>query len=301
MRILVTGATGFIGRAAVARLAADGHEIRALSRGAGAPFVWRPGAGPVPAEAFDGVDAVLHLAGETLSGRWTAAKMRAVRESRVAGTRSLVDGIAALTQRPRVLVSAGATGYYGDRGEEPLDEDSPPGDGFLAEVCRGWEAEAARAETLGLRVVRLRFGIVLGRGGGALGPMLPLFRIGLGGPLGSGRQWWPWIAHEDAVGLIAHALATDLAGPVNAVGPEAVRQRDFARALGRALRRPALVPTPAWALRIALGPFARELLSSRRVAPRAALGGGYRFRRPGVAEALEAAGCGPWIRGGQAG
>jgi hypothetical protein len=289
MRILVTGATGYIGRGAGARLAADGHEIRALSRSPGAPFAWRPGAGSVPAEAFDGVEAILHLAGETLSGRWTAAKMRAIRESRVAGTRSLVDGIAALAKRPRILVSASATGYYGDRGEELLPEDSAPGHGFLAEVCRGWEAEAVRAETLGLRVVRLRFGPVLGRGGGALGPMLPLFRAGLGGPLGSGRQWWPWIAYEDAVGLIAHALATELSGPVNAVGPEAVRQRDFARALGRALRRPALVPTPAWALRIALGAFARELLSSQRTAPKAALAAGYRFRRPSLAEALEAA------------
>jgi len=286
MKILFTGATGFLGRAITERLAADGHTLVALARRperaqASLPrlaraYAWRADA-PPPAEAFAGVTAIVNLAGETIAGRWTAAKLGAIRGSRVEGTRALVTGLATLAERPRVLISASATGYYGDRGEETLTEDAPAGGGFLAEVCRDWEQEAARATAFGLRVARLRFGLVLGPGGGALAPMLPLYRAGLGGPLGSGRQWWPWVSLPDVVGLIAHLLTAETAGPVNAVAPAAVRQRDFARALGRVLRRPALLPAPAWGLRIGLGRFASELLASRRVVPQAALGSGYRF------------------------
>lgn len=298
MKILLTGASGFLGRAITERLAADGHTLLALSRSpkraqAALPrltraFAWRVD-GPPPVEAFTGVEAIVNLAGETVAGRWTAAKMRAIRASRVDGTRALITRLGALAERPRVLISASASGYYGDRGEETLAEDASPGAGFLAEVSRDWEAEAARAEEFGLRVARLRFGLVLGPGGGALGPMLPLHRAGLGGPLGSGRQWWPWVSLADVAGLVAHVLATDIAGAVNAVAPEAVRQRDFARALGRAVGRPAFLPVPAWALRLGLGRFAAELLSSRRVTPRVALASGYAFRHAALAEALRAA------------
>jgi hypothetical protein len=297
MKILLTGATGFLGRAIAKRLAAGGHTLVALARDpvraqAALPrleraFAWRAD-GP-PAEAFAGVEAIVNLAGETVAGRWTAAKMRAIRESRVGGTRALVDRLGALAERPRVLISASATGYYGNRGEETLADDASPGTGFLAEVCRDWEAEATRAAELGLRVVRLRFGLVLGPGGGALGPMLPLYRAGLGGPLGSGCQWWPWVSLEDVLGLVTRVLARDLAGAVNAVAPEAVRQRDFARALGRTLRRPAFLPAPAWALRIGLGRFAPELLASQRATPRVALASGYGFVHAELADALTAA------------
>jgi hypothetical protein len=298
MKILLTGATGFLGRAITKRLAADGHALVALSRNperaqAALPlltraFAWRAD-GPPPAEAFAGVEAIVNLAGETVAGRWTAPRMRAIRASRVGGTRALIARLGALSERPRVLISASATGYYGDRGEEMLAEDAAPGAGFLAEVSRDWEAEATRAAEFGLRVARLRFGLVLGPGGGALGPMLPLHRAGLGGPLGSGRQWWPWVSLADVAGLVAHVLAADVAGAVNAVAPETVRQREFARALGRALGRPAFLPAPGWAVRIGLGRFAAELLSSRRVTPRVALASGYAFRHAELAAALRAA------------
>jgi hypothetical protein len=298
MKILLTGASGFLGRAVAGRLAADGHLLTALSREPARArsnlpilersFAWRSGE-PPSAYAFAGVDAIVHLAGETLAGRWTAAKMRAIRESRVLGMSTLVESLASLAPRPRVLICASATGYYGDRGEETLTEDAAPGAGFLAEVCRDLEAEAMRAASLGLRVVRLRFGLVLGSGGGALGPMLPLYRAGLGGPLGSGRQWWPWVSLADVVGFVVHALTADLSGAINVVSPEAVRQREFARALGRVLGRPSIVPVPAWALRIGLGRFAPELLSSQHAVPQAMLRSGYRFRQAELAGALVAA------------
>lgn len=298
MQILLTGATGFLGRAITQRLTAEGHTLVALSRDperaraamphlAGA-FAWRTD-GPPPAEAFRGVEAIVNLAGETIAGRWTAAKMRAIRTSRVEGTRALIARLGSLAERPRVLISASATGYYGDRDEEPLDEDAAPGAGFLADVCRDWEAEAIRAVDLGLRVVRLRLAPVLGPGGGALVPMLPLYRAGLGGPLGSGCQWWPWVSLDDVAGIVPHVLAAEIAGAVNVVAPEAVRQREFARALGRALRRPAILPAPAWALELVLGRFARELLASQRATPRVAQATRYGFRHAELAGALRAA------------
>jgi uncharacterized protein len=296
MRVLVTGATGFIGRRLCERLAQDGHGVRVLSRDPSAAAARLPGiehafelpagGGELPDEAFAGADAVVHLAGETVSGRWTAAKRRAIETTRMAGTAAVVRAIGHATPRPRVLVCASAIGYYGDRGDETLIEASLPGHGFLADVCRAWETEAARAEMHGVRVVRLRTGIVLDPAGGALASMRSLYRAGLGGPLGSGRQWWAWIGMEDLVALYAQALDRDWSGAVNAVAPEPVRQRDFARCLGRALGRPALLPAPAFALRMVLGGFASELLSSRRVEPRVALRHGHAFRAPRLVDAL---------------
>ena len=297
MNVLVTGAAGFIGARLCEALSRAGHWTAALSRDpAGArgrvasldqAFRWDPVAEPPPAEAFAGVEAVVHLAGESLRGRWTAAKKRAIRDSRVLGTGRLVDAIEALGKRPRVLVSASASGYYGDRGDEELTEESAAGAGFLEALCMEWEREAARARALGVRVVRLRTGIVLGRGGGALGALLPLFRLGLGGPLGNGRQWWPWVHQDDVTGLVLHALRSDWDGPVNVCAPQPVRQRDLARTLGRALRRPAILPAPAFALRLALGGVAGELLASRRMAPGKALAAGYRFQFRRLETALE--------------
>jgi hypothetical protein len=235
------------------------------------------------------MDAVVHLAGETIAGRWTPEKKRKIYDSRVLGTRNLVEGLTRLDaqEKPKVLVSASAVGYYGDRGDERLTEEAPPSEGFLSKVCQDWEREARRAEELGLRVVRLRFGIVLGPGGGALQTMLPLFKLGLGGPLGSGRQWWSWVHLDDVVGLITFALENEaFSGAVNATAPNPVRQREFARTLGRVLRRPAALPAPAFALRLALGEFAGELLASTQAIPQKAQEMGYRFKYPELEGAL---------------
>jgi uncharacterized protein (TIGR01777 family) len=296
MRILVTGATGLIGRRAVARLVASGHTVTALSRdpeGARAhlpdlsdAWAWRQGEVTPPLAAF-ACDAVLHLAGESVAGRWTAAKKARILESRREGTRELVAAIERSPDRPAALVSASAVGFYGERGDEELTEASPRGGGFLADVCAAWEAEAQAAEALGLRVLRLRFGLVLDADGGVLGESLPLARAGLGGPLGSGRQWWPWVHRDDVVAAIAAGLEGDASGVWNVAAPGAVRQRDFARALGRTLGRPAVLPAPAFALRLVLGGFADEPLLSRLVRPAAPLAAGFAFAWPELAPALQ--------------
>jgi uncharacterized protein (TIGR01777 family) len=297
MRILLTGATGFIGSHLVARLAQAGHACVALSRSASraqaklpqltAAHDWSLLDGPPPAEALEGVEAVIHLAGETVVGRWTKAKKRAIRETRVVGTEQLLRGLEAMATPPRVLLSTSAIGFYGDRGDERLTESAGPGDDFLAEVCRDWEAAAAPAKQLGIRVAHPRIGLVLHPTGGALEAMLTPFKLGLGGPLGSGRQWWAWIHLDDLLGLFERALSDPaFTGPFNATAPHPRSQREFARALARALGRPAFVPAPRLALRLALGGFAAELLSSRRAEPELAMAQGFGFRFPDLESAL---------------
>lgn len=300
MRIAVTGATGFVGRRLCARLLADGHVVVALTRDreraarvlpARAEIAdWEPERGGVTAAVLDGVDAVMHLAGAGVAdGRWTEHRKTLILRSRVEGTRALVTALAALApeRRPRVLLSASAIGFYGDHGDTVVDEDAEAGTGFLAEVCQAWEREARAAEALGVRTVRVRIGIVLGAGGGALARMLPLFRLGIGGRLGSGRQWMSWIHLDDLVALWLFALEHDeIHGPLNAVAPRPVTNADFTRMLGAALGTPAIVPVPAVALRLALGEMADVLLGGQRVHPCVAERHGFRFPHPDLPAAL---------------
>ena len=292
MNVLVSGSSGLIGSALVPALSADGHAVRRLRRapGGGADATsWNPDDGTFAAGALDGLDAVVHLAGENIAGgRWTASRKSRIRDSRVEGTRRLCAALAALETPPRVLVAASAIGFYGDRGDALLDESAAPGIGFLPEVSRSWEAAAAPAREAGIRVVHLRIGIVLSPAGGALGQMLLPFKLGVGGVLGSGEQYMSWIALDDLVGIVRHALADEsLSGPVNAVAPRAVTNREFTRTLGQVLRRPTILPAPAFALRIALGEMADALLlASTRVDPAALRGGSFEFRHPELDGAL---------------
>jgi hypothetical protein len=293
MNVLVTGSSGLVGSALVTQLESDGHTVTRLvrsKRGAGeAQVLWDPEAGTMDAAALEGLDAVVHLAGESIAaGRWTAARKARILESRVKGTSLLAETLAGLRERPRVLVSASAVGYYGDRGEEALREESASGSGFLADVCRQWEAGAVPAAQGGIRVVHPRFGIILSQSGGALPRLLLPFRLGLGGRLGSGRQFMSWIALDDAVGAICHALThDDLKGPVNTASPTPVRNREFTRTLGRVLRRPTVFPLPAFAARLAFGQMGDELLlASQRVEPAKLLAGGYQFGFPDLESAL---------------
>lgn len=296
MRIVLTGGTGLIGTHLVRELGAGGaaHELVVLTRDPGrAPagvraFAWQPLQGPPPAEALRGADAVIHLAGEPIAaGRWNAARRARIEASRWTGTANLVRGLAAAEPRPGVLLAGSAVGYYGDRGDEPLTEDAAPGSGYLAAVTERWEREAAGAEKLGVRVVYLRTGVVLAREGGALPRMAAPFRAGAGGRLGGGRQWMPWVHAADAVGLIGLALAADrLRGPLNLVAPGAATNAELTRALGRALRRPAFMVVPRFALRLLFGAMSDTLLASQRVVPAAAEQAGYRFRYPRLEEAL---------------
>jgi uncharacterized protein (TIGR01777 family) len=291
MKVIVVGATGLIGRRLTDALLRGGHAVLAVSRGgdtvAGAPgLAWDAAAGPLPAGALDGADAVVNLAGAGIGdGRWTAARKRLIRDSRVLTTRGIVDALAA-DGAPRVLLNASAVGYYGT-GEETRTEDSPPGRDFLAETCVAWEAEATRAAGHGVRVVLARTGIVLAKEGGAVRKQLGLYRAGLGGPLAGGRQWQSWIHADDVVGLMTFALERDdLSGPVNLTAPEPVRQARFAKAFGRAVGRPAWVWTPGFGLRLLLGEMATLALDGQRVLPERALGAGYTFRFTDVEAAL---------------
>ena len=294
MRLLLTGGTGFIGAPLRRRLAQRGHELLVLTR---APAAHRAEPGvrflPLDADAWRrelaGVGGVINLAGEPIAaGRWTARRKLAIRDSRMETTRRLVEALAAMPQRPAALLNASAIGYYGARSDEELTESDGAGNGFLAETCQAWEAEARRAEALGVRVVRLRIGLVLGRGGGALAKMVPPFRAFVGGPLGSGRQWVSWVHRDDVVGLVEWALThAECSGALNVTAPEPVRMAALCRALGRALHRPSWAPVPAPVLRLLLGEMAELLVTGQRVVPRAALRTGYPFRFPSLAGALE--------------
>ncbi len=293
MRVIVSGASGLVGSALLPALLADGVEVGRLVRPGTKPnsgdVSWDPSAARIDAERLSRFDAVIHLAGENIAaGRWSAARKEAIRRSRVDGTILLSRALARLQQRPKVLIAASAIGYYGDRGDEILRESSARGRGFLPAVCVGWESATEPAESVGMRVVNLRFGVILSRHGGALKRMLLPFRLCAGGPIGSGAQYMSWIGIDDAVGVIRFALENQtLHGPVNAVAPNPVTNLDFTRALGKALRRPTVMPMPAFAARLAFGEMADALLlASARVVPDALLSVGYSFRHPQIDDAL---------------
>jgi uncharacterized protein (TIGR01777 family) len=291
VRVAVTGATGLIGSRVVAALRERGDEVTVLTRDparAGEGVAWRDPAGErAPIEALAGRDGVIHLAGESVGQRWSEDAKRRIRDSRIRGTRNLVDALRVAEPRPRVLVSQSAVGFYGPRGDEPVDESEPPGDDFLAQVALGWEEEAQRAEELGVHVARTRTGIVLARDGGALKRMLPPFKLGLGGPVGSGRQYMPWIHMDDVVGALLFCLDTEAAsGPLNVTAPEPVPNREFAKTLGRVLRRPAVLPTPAVALKLALGEMSLVVVTGQRAVPKRLGELGYTFKRPDLEAAL---------------
>jgi uncharacterized protein len=312
MRVTVTGATGLIGTTLLAELRARGAEVTVLSRDPERARAaldlhtvgWDPLSEPAPVAALRGRDAVVHLAGENVAQRWTERAQRAIRASRVLGTRHLVDGLRAAGADdgearpgdgsgagvPGILIGGSAIGYYGAHGEEPLDEEAPPGNDFLARVCAAWETETQAAAELGIRTVLVRTGVVLDRRGGALAKMLPPFRLGVGGAVAGGRQYVSWIHPNDLVGIVLAALTDERwSGAVNATAPEPVTNRDLARGLGRALHRPALLPVPAAALRALYGEMARIVTTGARVMPAKALMLGYDFRYPHLDEALAAA------------
>lgn len=293
MRVAVSGSTGLVGSEVVASLSAAGNEVVRLVRRALAPgesaVRWDPEAGVIDAGGLEGCDAAVHLAGENIgAGRWNAARKAAIRDSRVKGTRLLCEALAGLDRPPMTLVCASAVGYYGDRGEEVLTEESPPGAGFLPGICREWESASEAAGRKGIRVVTLRIGVVLTPRGGALQRMLPVFRAGMGGVLGSGKQYVSWVALDDLTGIVLHALSREeLRGPVNAVTPCPVTNRELTEALGKVLSRPTPLPVPSFALRLALGEMADPLLlASARVVPRRLEETGYHFRFPEIRAAL---------------
>jgi hypothetical protein len=292
MHCLVTGGTGFVGRHLISRLerpVVAGRSVDKIKKlpGEVIPCQWNGGT-LLDRSVLEGVDAVFHLAGESVfNGRWTTARKQRIMDSRRLGTRNLVASLAALDSPPSVLVCSSAIGYYGSRGDELLREASPPGTDFLAQVCQAWEEEARQAEKLGIRVVSVRTGVVLGSDGGALAQMLLPFRLGLGGRIGSGRQFMSWIHIDDLVGILLHAAtASEVRGPVNGAAPQAVTNREFTATLAEVLRRPAFLAVPAPLLRIALGEFADVLLGSQRVVPEKILEAGYTFRYPELKGAL---------------
>jgi uncharacterized protein (TIGR01777 family) len=299
MRITITGATGVIGSALVAELTARGDEVTVLSRnperaratlGDVEVAGWDPLTQPAPAAALRDRDAVVHLAGESVSQRWTAERKRAIRDSRVLGTRHLVEGLRAADPRPRVLITGSAIGYYGPHGEEPIDEEAPPGHDFVAQVCVEWEREGQAAAELGLRAAQMRTGVVLDADGGALAKMLPPFRLGLGGPVAGGRQYIPWIHRDDVSGMLVAAIEDERwSGPFNATAPEPATNRDFSHALGRALHRPAFAPVPGVAIRLLFGEMSEIITTGVRAVPAKPLVLGYTFRHRTLDEALAAA------------
>ncbi len=291
MDVLVSGSTGLIGSALVSAVRDEGHRVVRLTRSqdAGDDAVrWDPSAGEIEADRLEGIDAVVHLAGENIVGRWTSTKKARIWNSRVQGTRLLAETLARLVSPPRVMVSSSATGYYGDRGDEFLREESAPGDNFLAGLCQEWEAAADPVREVGVRVVHPRLGLVLSPQGGALGATLPIFKLGGGGRIGSGRQYWPWVAIDDVVGSILYALKTDsLEGPVNVSVPDPPTNAQYTSTLGRVLNRPTVFSLLAPIARLMLGQLADELLlASQRVEPARLKESGYEYRHSELEEAL---------------
>ena len=296
MNVTITGATGLIGTKLVQALKERGDTVTVLSRSPekaaqalGVEAVaWNPNEGPAPTGAITGRDAVVHLAGEPVAQRWNDKVKTAIMESRETGTRNLVAGIAASDPKPKVLVSSSAVGYYGKHGDEKLPESTPAGDDFLAKVCVAWEREADAAEALGLRVVKIRTGVVLDAGGGALKTMLPPFKLGVGGPVAGGKQYMPWIHVDDIVGLYLKALDDESwSGAYNGSAPEPVTNKTFSKALGKALHRPAVSPVPAFAIKLLYGDMAEIVVEGQRAVPERVLGGGYTFRQGDLQPALE--------------
>ncbi|MDE0300253.1 MAG: TIGR01777 family oxidoreductase [Candidatus Poribacteria bacterium] len=297
--LLVTGASGFVGRTLCGTAADNGYGVVALSRAPGAaaallPQVnrveaWKPDTELVPPSALADIGAIIHLTGETIGARWNADKKQRIRESRVNSTNRLVESLSKVEPKPEVLVCASAIGFYGDSGDEEFTEDSPPGNDFLAEVCQDWESEAQKAEDLGIRVVRVRFGHVLGKNGGLLKTMLPPFYMGLGGRLGSGTQWMSWIHNDDVAGIILHSIENqNVSGALNATSPMPVRNVEFTKTLGRVIRRPTFLPVPTFALKLRYGEFTDFVLMSQRVLPDKTLSLGYEFRYANLESALQA-------------
>jgi len=281
MKVVISGASGLVGKALANALQGDGHEVvRLVRREPGSGEIrWSVLEQTIDASALEGCDAVIHMAGAPIADkRWTEARKAVIRDSRVDGTRLLAQALAGLEKKPAVLVSGSAVGFYGACGDEEVTEDTAAGTGFLAEVCSAWEQAAQPAADAGIRLVWLRTGVVMAEEGGALAKMLPAFKMGVGGPMGSGRQYLPWIALADHVRAIRHCIDSDLSGPVNATAPNPVPQREFASTLGRVLRRPAFAPAPAFALKLLLGQMADEaLLTGQRVVPKALLASGFEF------------------------
>jgi hypothetical protein len=303
MAILITGGTGFVGRRLRRTLLRRGQAMIVCTRSTGLPDeqhgsfrtvyqAWNPLSEPLPTQekisSVDSIRAVINLMGEPVSGRWTERKKNQIRQSRVTGTRNLIEGLVGCERIPEVMISASAVGYYGDCGEAKITESNPPTNDFLGQVCQAWEQEANRLATHGTRIVNLRIGIVLDKNGGALKEMLPIFRLGLGGRLGSGQQWFPWIQLDDLVALIEFCLDHPIHGPVNATAPNPVRNREFTERLAQQLGRIAFLPAPGFALKLALGEFANSLLSSQRVVPDKALAAGFEFQFPELSGALRA-------------
>lgn len=296
MNILITGASGFVGARLTRDLLARGHRVIGVARRSPAPEAGQKGFRFVAADTtrpgdwqakLSDADAVVNLAGRPIFGRWSDAVKQEIRDSRILTTRHVVDGLP--TGKPVTLISASGVGYYGERGEAPITEDTPAGEGFLAQLSMDWEAEARRGAESGARVVLARLGVVLGPGGGALAQMIPAFRAFVGGPIGDGRQWFPWIHLQDLTGAVAFILDhPELSGPVNLCAPHPVRNRELALALGNVLGRPAALPVPAFMLRLALGEFAGVLLGSQRVLPQKLAASGFRFRHPQIQPALAA-------------
>lgn len=291
MKVVVSGVSGLIGSALEKHLTAHGHHVVGLTRKPSLPpletISWDIDNGRFDASGLEGVDAIVHLAGAPVAERWNDAHKKAIRESRLGSTRLLVEALKSLERKPKLLISASAVGVYGDRGDEELDESSPPGEGFLPDTCVAWERAALDAMGLGIRAVAFRLGIVLSPRGGALRKMLLPFKLGLGGPVGTGRQWMPWIHIDDVIGALGHVIDDEaLMGVVNVTSPNPVTNRAFATALGAALHRPAVVPTPRFALSLLLGEGARIVLEGQRVLPAKLQGSGFAFRHPSLAGAL---------------